>query len=102
MITMKLSKTDADALVACLGAFLDNEHDKGQEGIGEDLSTECGAILEQINTGALRLSLMHAGLVLRALEIHADGGIDDVWDMPGADAAIAAMVARLSNINITI
>lgn len=102
-ITMKLANdTQAHALVACLGSYSDNEHDKGPEGIGEDLQRELAEVLKQLNESPrlLLLNLAQLSLVHTALDIHNDGCADEIWEDLGFDTAIASMCERLDALNI--
>lgn len=107
MITFQVhTDLEAETLLAVLGNYVDNEHDKGHEGIGEDLIDRLATFVGelQIGQGAREVAadFLLLGLIQTALDIHTDGTVEEIFEIEGGDAAAQSMLARLLAVELAV
>lgn len=114
-VTLSVTPAEARALQVCIENYLDNEHDKGPEGIGTDLANQLDAVLGMLHTGqvenlliggqyarSINLTSLQFALAAQALEVHATGDMDETCEEEGLDAGITAVLARVHAASINI
>lgn len=97
-----LNKKHRDALAYALGGYLDNEHDKGPEGISGNLyrgAEQVAKLLDDLKdkdtTAILPLSLPEAFTVFNAATGWAEEA-DEATEVPGTETALRCIVSALS------
>jgi hypothetical protein len=101
---MILSELERDVFQAVLGNYQDNEHGKGPEGIGEDLSAELSEVQAQFLMGAkgfflgeIEVTITQLALMRRALGAYeTDSSVEELHDLrKGANEAVTALCRRI-------
>lgn len=102
---MQITLTSKEELAAAghaIGTAMDNEHDKGPEGAGEDILAQFGvfaAALEAAEPGqALPIDLHSLALLAQYLDaLDGSGSFEDEDDPEAVEAARVALLKRIND-----
>lgn len=100
MLTLKVTKDEAHAIGMCLSCYMDNEHDKGEEGIGSDLMDLANGILTECadwdGNGALKCDLTTLWMIYVSLDVYQEN--EDIFP-DSAERGFEVMRGLLDRIN---